>query len=80
MEGSYNSKFDMEGSYDYSKELVSCPTFSSGVDVAELIWPTVMDHVLDFFKNQAEKMQKPGRDVEYDGLTVDPQNGFHATL
>ena len=51
----------MEGSYDYSKEVVSCPTFSGGVDINELIWPNVMDEVLDWFKTVAERMERRGK-------------------
>ena len=41
---------EMEDSHDYSLDTVSCPTFSSGVeDVMELIWPGVMDDVLEWF-------------------------------
>lgn len=45
----------MAGSYDYHGNTVSCPTYSAGVDIDEMIWPTVMDQVLDFFQGLAEE-------------------------
>ena len=45
----------MSGSYDYDANTVSCPTYSGGVDIDEMIWPKVMDEVLDFFKSLAEE-------------------------
>jgi len=35
---------------------VSCPTFSSGVEggVTEVIWPSVMDDVLEWFREVRE--------------------------
>ncbi|KAK4555292.1 hypothetical protein LTR86_007588 [Recurvomyces mirabilis] len=40
------------GDYDYSKDPVSCPTFSSGVsDLAEMIFPNVVEDILEWFKD-----------------------------
>ncbi|KAK3674339.1 hypothetical protein LTR78_005808 [Recurvomyces mirabilis] len=40
------------GDYEYSKDPVSCPTFSSGVsDLAEMIFPNVMEDILGWFKD-----------------------------
>jgi len=40
----------------YADEEVSCPTFSSGVEggVTEVIWPSVMDDVLEWFREVRE--------------------------
>ncbi|TKA74246.1 hypothetical protein B0A55_05684 [Friedmanniomyces simplex] len=41
--------------YPYYNDPVSCPTFSAGVEeVSEVIWPTVMDSVLEWFKALSE--------------------------
>ena len=40
---------------------VSCPTFSSGplsFEVTEMIWPTVMDDVVNWFKDVAEEAEE----------------------
>ena len=36
--------------YDHTKEIVSCASYSGETDVDELIWPTIMEQVLSFFK------------------------------
>ncbi|KAK3111586.1 hypothetical protein LTR53_013004 [Teratosphaeriaceae sp. CCFEE 6253] len=41
--------------YPYAKDPVSCPTFSAGFEgMSELIWPEVMDSVLDWFRDLSE--------------------------
>ncbi|KAK0362399.1 hypothetical protein LTR59_008866 [Friedmanniomyces endolithicus] len=54
-EAGYESPdLDIE-SYPYHEDPVSCPTFSAGVEeVSELLWPTVMDDVLEWFKSLSE--------------------------
>jgi hypothetical protein len=43
----------MSLSYDHTKEIVNCDTYSGETDVDEMIWPNVMDEVLHFFKDVA---------------------------
>ena len=45
----------MADSYDHLNNIVSCHTYSAGVDITEMIWPTVMDQVLDWFQTKAEE-------------------------
>ncbi|KAK0937930.1 hypothetical protein LTR29_010495 [Friedmanniomyces endolithicus] len=41
--------------YPYHEDPVSCPTFSAGVEeTSELLWPAVMDDVLEWFKGLSE--------------------------
>ena len=39
---------------------MSCPTFSSGELIDELIWPAMMDTVLDHFQYEAKRIAMPG--------------------
>ena len=40
----------MTFTYDHTKEIVSCASYSGETDVDELIWPNIMEQVLSFFK------------------------------
>lgn len=44
------------------------PTFSSGVDIDELIWPAVMDDVLAFFQRSAAKINEAKHTATQDAL------------
>lgn len=55
IDGNYS---DVGNTPDDHSEAVFCPTYSAGTEIEELIFPTVVDDVLDWFKEKASKMSE----------------------
>ena len=52
-------------SYDYDNNIVNCHTYSGGTDIDEMIWPNVMDEVLQFFKQVANTEDRVDERFQY---------------